>query len=403
MEQFKSLSNGLKLLAFMVLTVASFCFAMFQGGFVSWFLFAAFLPIALYSISLYFYPIENIAVERNLQKSEYRAGDTVPVHLKIVLPVRFPLFYVFIHDTVMRKRKNQIERTWRTLQFPLLKKTLEYEYEIPKISRGEFQFTEIRVTVADLFGFIRKEVELQEAKPFIVYPVTVPLQYLPQENEFDQGLARTKDMVQRDTTMAISVREYQQGDRFSWINWKASARKNQLMTKEFEQRKNQDVFLVLDRTPCKQFELLVTFCASVVTAVLKEGIEIGFYSFGKEREYIRLQQGQSHLQKIFLALARVEDDAEIELAQIIRSEELLKRHLQHIVFIVHSLNQELVSELMHLARDRSQISVFVVKPRQELISREEISLLASLKQKGIQGRIIREGEFAHAFARGEVG
>ena len=43
-----------------ILLIATFVFAMFQGGFVSWFLFYTFLPFALYSFVLFFYPLTSI-------------------------------------------------------------------------------------------------------------------------------------------------------------------------------------------------------------------------------------------------------------------------------------------------------------------------------------------------------
>ena len=58
---------------------------------------------------------------------------------------------------------------------------------------------------------------------------------------------------QRDTSLVAGVRQYQPGDRFSWIDWKATARTNEMMAKEFEIRQSSDLLIVLDRTPSGQF------------------------------------------------------------------------------------------------------------------------------------------------------
>lgn len=395
------ITNGLRSMTLIFLAVLSFGYAMIQGGFVSWFLFAAFLPIVLYCSILFFYPVEKIQVERELVKKEYVAGETVSVRLLITLPWRLPLPYLYVHDRMIRKRKNNVERSWHSLQFPFFKKSFTCEYEIPRIARGEFSFTEVDCTIADLFGFVRKSHRVHVESHMIVYPSTIPIQMFPEAYEFEYGLARTKDTVQRDTTVAVSVREYQQGDRFSWINWKATARKNELMTKEFEQRKNQDVLFVLDRTPCAQFEFLVTFCASMITAVLKASVETGLYSFGEEREYIPTRQGETQRKKIFRALARVEDDAILELAKVIQSDILFRQHFQHTVFIVSTLKIDLVSELMQLTNQRRHVSVYIVKGKREQLQREEFALLTTLKQKGIVAELVRDGEFT--LSRGEVG
>ena len=78
------------------------------------------------------------------------------------------------------------------------------------------------------------------------------------ENNFEQGGMAVNDRMQRDTTMAVGISEYQPGDRLSWINWKASAKRSEMMMKEFEQRRSQDLLLILDCSPHMNFELLVS-------------------------------------------------------------------------------------------------------------------------------------------------
>ncbi len=43
---------------------------MFQGGFVSWFIFYSFIPFALYSILLSFYPLSEMKVSRTIKPLE---------------------------------------------------------------------------------------------------------------------------------------------------------------------------------------------------------------------------------------------------------------------------------------------------------------------------------------------
>ena len=65
--------------------------------------------------------------------------------------------------------------------------------------------------------------------------------------------------IVKDTTMATGVRDYQSGDRVSWIHWKSFARTQTLMTKEFEDRRSQELILVLDERPSEVFEEQVEF------------------------------------------------------------------------------------------------------------------------------------------------
>src|SRR5690625_3018421 len=82
-----------------------YAFALFQGGFVSWFLFFSFLPIEIYHVGLLFYPIKRWQVTRVLSSHIVHAGDraTVTIRLKRNLP--FPLYYCICEDILSESLK----------------------------------------------------------------------------------------------------------------------------------------------------------------------------------------------------------------------------------------------------------------------------------------------------------
>ena len=63
-----------------------FSYAMFQGGFVSWFLFYSFLPFGLCALAIAAYPLHRIQVTRTIASSSYYAGDTLTVTISLHLP-----------------------------------------------------------------------------------------------------------------------------------------------------------------------------------------------------------------------------------------------------------------------------------------------------------------------------
>ncbi|MDQ7863681.1 DUF58 domain-containing protein [Peribacillus frigoritolerans] len=52
-----------------------------------------------------------------------------------------------------------------------------------------------------------------------------------------RGAVVSTKKTQREHSVVSGVREYQPGDQLSWINWKATARTSEIMTKEFEVQK----------------------------------------------------------------------------------------------------------------------------------------------------------------------
>lgn len=65
---------GWKLIVLMLLTAAVFSYAMFQGGFVSWFLFYTFLPFVVYAGLLALYPLRSFQASRQMAKTQLLAG-----------------------------------------------------------------------------------------------------------------------------------------------------------------------------------------------------------------------------------------------------------------------------------------------------------------------------------------
>ncbi|PAD62894.1 DUF58 domain-containing protein, partial [Bacillus siamensis] len=74
---------GWKLLILAVLTAAVFSYAMFQGGFVSWFLFYAFLPFIVYAGLVAVYPLRAFQAAREISSARLTSGDRLSVTIRL--------------------------------------------------------------------------------------------------------------------------------------------------------------------------------------------------------------------------------------------------------------------------------------------------------------------------------
>ncbi len=151
-------------------------------------------------------------------------------------------------------------------------------------------FSSVRVKTGDLFGMIEKEVTFSVPDTFLVYPQYVDIAYRQLENHFEQGALSANINSAKDSTISVGVRDYKPGDRFSWIDWKATARTNNIMTKEFEQQRSHNVMIFIDRTESPLFESVVTFTASIVRAVLKQNSPSIIRVYRKRTNYLPFRQ-----------------------------------------------------------------------------------------------------------------
>lgn len=373
---------------------------MFQGGFVSWFLFYSFIPFALYGFTLVFYQLKKIEITRDFVKTEYNAGEKLKVNITMRRSSIFPLFYMIIEDCISDGLIHSMKkRSAKTFVFPGFRKEIEFEYEIDELPRGEHHFMGTNVKIGDPLGLMEKQIYFStEDDKIIVYPPVEELVYRPIDNHYDQGMTASKERVQRDTSMAVGIRDYQPGDKFSWINWKATAKRNDIMTKEFEQRKSHDVVILMDCAPDPRFEAIVSFTASIIKAILRKGAQVGFLSAGIERVFYPVRSGEVHQQQIFYHLAKVKDNSPAKLDAVLEGESFSSWQNASVMLVTSQLTKKLVEKAGFFSSRKGIITIFLLKKAQESASDEEISLKAYANARGVRVVLVHDGHFSMAFS-----
>jgi len=346
----------LKWLISIILIAMMYAYAMFQGGFVSWFLFYSVVPLILYAFVIGFFPLKTIKVERELKVERPVADQPLQVILKITKPI-FPLFYLIADDQLPMKLKQSLsdEASTKAIFFPLFKRNLAYSYEIKALPRGEHRFYRVKIKTGDLFGFIQKEAEIVLEESFIVYPKIA---------SFDWELMRLTSpasalpshMKRQNMSEVVGIREYIPGDRLSWIDWKATAKRNQLVTKVFEQREVGQTMLIFDdsrssyrRRSLDRFEQVVSVAASLIAEMDRKNIPY-LLPFLAENDQNWLE-----------ALAKVEATREVSFPEYVKKAiaQFATNYLRCFIVTAH-VSEELATQLKQLASQPVQIHCFLV-------------------------------------------
>ncbi|WP_078382314.1 DUF58 domain-containing protein [Sutcliffiella halmapala] len=389
---FQKIKKLSKLVSFIFLVVITFVYAMFQGGFVSWFLFFSFLPFALFSLLILMYPLTDFKVERTLNQEQYRAGDRLigTITLRRTLP--FPLSYLLVEEILPSNLlfSQQTKQTKRLL-FPWFRNTITVQYALDRIPRGEHALTAIRFKTGDFLGLMEKERLVELKHTFLVYPNYTEITYKQHENKFDQGSTSSNMKLVRDTSMTVGVREYQPGDRFSWIDWKATARKNDIMTKEFEQQQSHDVVLFLDRSQPSSFESAVSYTATLTKAVLKYGSQVGLVSMGEDRSVFPLRSGEEQFTSIYYHLAKVQPNSKIGFAKVVEMEIGKFQPTVTFLFLTGKLVKETVESFEKLSHRHIHLQVIITKDEGARLTKEEQIYIDLLKRRNIVVKVIYAG------------
>ncbi|HZH99249.1 MAG TPA: DUF58 domain-containing protein, partial [Fimbriimonadaceae bacterium] len=136
-------------------------------------------------------------------------------------------------------------------EFPLRLRAGEEQqvvYHVTPPERGSDYFRGTFLRLKCPFGLVEKQVRLSTEQPVRVYPNVLALRefdLLQQRGRLNQigiRFSRTRGLG----TEFESLRDYGEGDDFRKIDWKASARKNKLVVKQFEQERSQSVLICID-------------------------------------------------------------------------------------------------------------------------------------------------------------
>ncbi|QVY62022.1 DUF58 domain-containing protein [Cytobacillus gottheilii] len=398
-QSLKVLKGVWKLVVLFFLIILTFSYAMFQGGFVSWFLFYSFLPFALYGLFLVFYPFQRIEAVRSLSKHEFNAGEQLKVSIELERSIQFPLFFLVVEDCIDEKLNQfgMVNKS-KTLMFPGFQKKLSYEYVLESLPRGEHIIPAIRLKTGDPLGLIEKEIIVKTEARFVVYPSYEELIYKPFENHYDQGMTASRERVQRDTSMAIGIREYQPGDRFSWINWKATAKRNDIMTKEFEQRQSHDVYIMMDCSPHRSFEAIVSFSASIMRAILRKGAQVGFLTSSADRAAFPIRGGETQQQQLFYHLAKLRDESAVSFDRVLETEKFLAQQNFNLMLVTGELTKALIEKAGYFSSRKGIVTIFLIKGKNDSSTELELALKSESSARGIRVVMIHDGNFSEAFS-----
>ena len=374
------LKHGGRLITVMALLVITYCYAMFQGGFVSWFVFFTILPFSIYSILLAIVPIRLQQVSRTLSKDVIERGDTIEVTVRFRNNSWFPIVFMTACEMPINSEFYE-ELNGNAMKLFLIgwKREFEWTYELRNLKRGEHHFKGIEFICTDFFGWTMRKIEIEHPQLFLVYPKIYDVKTEQIGMQYDQGASQTRFSLIKDTTMATGVREYVPGDRFSWIHWKSFAKNGELRTKEFEDRNSQNTFVLIDRAVQKNFEQVVEFAASYVQKTIKERGDISFLSVGTDRYFAPVIKTGSQFKKVMQHFVMVQPDAQFGVERLLFEEQkTMSRSI--VVIVTGELTPDLHEALNASAKNKGKIVCFVINDDAEPVQLKNHNEVRVIKQ-----------------------
>ncbi|MCB9201451.1 MAG: DUF58 domain-containing protein [Flavobacteriales bacterium] len=243
------------LLGFVMLLVLSFFFTFLYT--VSVILFLVFIVITLLEIMLLFSRKNNVKIKRNYPE-KLSNGDENKLSISITSKSNFNLKCRLIEELPIQFQKRDFLH-----KFILnTKNDYTFSYYLRPTKRGEYHFSYCNVFIS-IFGFVEKRIKSTEIMMIPCYPSFIQLRkYTLMATTHRLHELGIKKIRKIGTSMEFErIQEYNKGDDYRFINWKATGKLNKLMVNRYEDEKSQPIISLIDtgramRMPFEELTLL---------------------------------------------------------------------------------------------------------------------------------------------------
>lgn len=164
-------------------------------------------------------------------------------------------------------------------------------YDLRPTERGVYRFGALNIYAAGLFGFISRRYRFDQEKDVAVYPSFIEMhkyELLAASHRLtDYGVKKIRRLGH--ATEFDHIKQYITGDDPRTINYKATARMNQLMVNTYQEEKSQPVYCLIDKgrtmkMPFNGMTLLdyaINSTLMVCSTALNKGDKAGLITFSK--------------------------------------------------------------------------------------------------------------------------
>ena len=207
-----------------------------------WILFFLFLVVSADVYSLY--RIRGIQAFRQCA-DRFSNGDENEVSIRVESSYPYPVSLDVIDEIPFIFQKRDVD--FRTKLQANEGKTITYRLRPTR--RGVYSFGYVRVFVTGRIGLVSRRYTCAEPLDIKVYPSYLMLhQYellAMSDNLTELGIKRIRRVGHH--TEFEQIKEYVKGDDYRTINWKASARRHELMVNVYQDERSQQIYSVIDK------------------------------------------------------------------------------------------------------------------------------------------------------------
>lgn len=328
---------------------------------------------------------KSVKVENALSGQKVNRGEVVSMDIAVSHHSPLPIAPVALR---MRATSNTPAGTIHLTQLGRRRQRVTHKFAADHVG-AMFPGVDSYV-VSDVFGFFKREHQPDLAgQELLVLPVPFDVEPLTFAAG-DMGVETMKRAME-DPSSPSDIRQWQQGDPLKRIHWKASARKREIMVRQFEEPALPDALILLDTSPphlspgiderrapylC---DALLETAASVVNCQIKQDNPVRMPLVGDRPMEYSSRMGLPLLLEE-LARCTFNETERFERVMMLQMAELRKTGA--VVIITTRLYSEMVEVIVRMKRMGPNVRLYLVTfhPDEEPF----VPLVARLQHAGIE-------------------
>ncbi len=354
----------------------------------------------IFDILLLFYTNKGLKGIRVLPE-KFSNGDDNPIEIHIKNYYSFPILTQVIDEIPFQFQKRDF------LIFEKLKANSEkaIQYTLRPTERGEYHFGRLLIYVQSPLKLISRRFDFDDKQMIPTYPSFIQLRKfdlmaMAYRNEY--GIKKVRRIGH--TMEFEQIKEYVLGDDIRTINWKATAKRNQLMVNQFQDEKAQPIYSIIDKgrvmkMPFKGLSLLdyaINSTLVISNITLKKGDKAGMLCFSKRIENrVVAERRSSQMHMILESLYNIKTDFKESDFGVLYSD--LKRNIKQrsLLFLytnfetLDGLDRQL-AYLQSIAKNHVLVVIFFENTELDALIKKEVKDVKEIYHQTIAEKFIYE-------------
>ncbi|MFX0019377.1 MAG: DUF58 domain-containing protein [Promethearchaeota archaeon] len=266
--------------------------------------------------------VEELRVHRELEKEKVFKDDFVHVKVVVENTGKSSFDFLEIRDYYNPELFRLVlgENFISTRIGP--KGLIKFSYVLEPKVRGEYPLGPLSITVKDRLGFNSEERIVPESvSDILVYPPYEDIKKIEilgskRSLQLNYGLQRSKQKGLGSEF--YGMRKYVFGDQFRLIDWKASARSQQLIVKEYESERDITVMIIVDSSNSMaggaientKFEYAIRACMLLTKVALTRRDSVGVFAFSDKKNvhFLKPGKGEDHFYQVLDFVAKIKPE-----------------------------------------------------------------------------------------------